>query len=124
MDAPSSRAMGACWQRWKNVYRSSADPTDPPRGTLSVSSRFFSPDTTSVSGSCLPLCPSDFPPSLIYAMSSSEVAPDAKVSKGIDPAHIEKHGAFEEDGGIHDRPAMERKLLWKLDMRFSILIIM
>lgn len=58
------------------------------------------------------------------AMSSIEAAPDAKVSKGIDPAHIEKHGAFEEDGGIHDRPAMERKLLWKLDTRFSILIIM
>ncbi|KAK4699668.1 MFS transporter, ACS family, pantothenate transporter, partial [Phenoliferia sp. Uapishka_3] len=59
-------------------------------------------------------------------MSSTSASVDeSKVHEGkaIDPAYIEKLGAFEEDGGIHDRPAMERKLLWKLDLRFSILII-
>lgn len=41
-------------------------------------------------------------------------------AKTVSPAHLEKLGleAFAEDGGIVDRAKMERKLLWKLDLRF------
>ncbi|KAL8280508.1 hypothetical protein RQP46_007156 [Phenoliferia psychrophenolica] len=54
---------------------------------------------------------------------SSAAAPDVAPKGTVDPVHNEKIGAFEEDGGTLDRVAMERKLLWKLDARFSILII-
>ena len=105
---------------WENIYRlGCADGGPPTRSTVRSLPLF-----PALRHSVLLFPLSHLTLTSPLAMSSIEAAPDAKVSKGIDPAHIEKHGAFEEDGGIHDRPAMERKLLWKLDARFSILIIM
>lgn len=43
--------------------------------------------------------------------------------KAIDPDHLEKIGAFAEEGGAIDRASLEKKLLLKLDLRFSILIV-
>ncbi|KAM0751874.1 MFS general substrate transporter [Meredithblackwellia eburnea MCA 4105] len=49
---------------------------------------------------------------------------NVKIAKpAVDPDHIEKMGAFTTEGGQIDRARMERKLVWKLDLRFSILIV-
>lgn len=36
---------------------------------------------------------------------------------------LSENGSVAEDGAIVDRQRLERKLLWKVDLRFSILVI-
>lgn len=56
--------------------------------------------------------------------------PSAKEANGVETEQLEKqasnhlnNGLDEEDGGIADRVRLEKKLVRKLDARFSILIV-
>ncbi|KAI5475865.1 hypothetical protein MNV49_000747 [Pseudohyphozyma bogoriensis] len=55
-------------------------------------------------------------------MSTQEEKP---TGKAISPEHLEhlKASAFDTEGGDVDRRALERKLLWKLDLRFVFLVL-